>query len=104
MLAVTSRAVEAVESVLAVPGLPDTVGIRITARRAALSRRRKVDVGLEEPEPGDQLLTETGARIFVEYGTSEYLAGMLLDAEIEGERLSFTIADPPSNGPRGHSR
>src|SRR5436305_3634450 len=95
MLSMTTRASEAVEDVLAVPGLPDTVGIRITPRRAARFRRDKVDVALEEPAPGDAMVIHKGVCVFVDERASGYVAGKVLDAQIDERWVMFTISDQP---------
>jgi len=95
VLSLTTRATEAVGSVLAAPGLPAGVGVRITARSVARFRQNKLEATLEEAAPGDHVLEEEGARVFVEEGASKYVADKLLDAQIDDERVRLTITDPP---------
>jgi iron-sulfur cluster assembly protein len=95
VLSLTTRATEAVESVLAAPGLPGSVGVRITTRRAARFRQHKLEASLEEAAPGDAVLEEPGVRVFVEDSASDYVTDKWLDAHIEEERVRLTITDPP---------
>jgi iron-sulfur cluster assembly protein len=95
VLFLTNRATKAVESVLAAPGLPDNVGVRITARRAARFRPSKLEATLEEAAPGDVVLERRGARVFVEDGASAYVVDKLLDAHIDDEHVRLTIMDRP---------
>jgi len=95
VLSLTIRATEAVESVLAAPGLPASVGVRITTRSAARFRQHKLEATLEEAAPGDHVVEEEGARVFVEQGASKYVSDKLLDAYIDDERVRLTITDPP---------
>jgi iron-sulfur cluster assembly protein len=95
MLTLTREATTAIEGILASPGIPDGAGIRITP---APSTNSAEPVGglqvavVEEPETGDQVIEDSGARVFVEESVSDALDDKELDARFDAERVSFTLA------------
>ena len=93
MLTITDTAAEAIRGIVAAPELPDGAGLRIatmpgTGDAAAL----EVSVA-ETPADTDQVVSEAGARVFVEADAVPLLDDKLLDAQIEGTRVGFTLSE-----------
>jgi iron-sulfur cluster assembly protein len=89
MLTLTSSAVEAVDTLLhSSPEVPDDAGLRIgTAGPSQLT------IGLvAEPEPGDQVIEEGGARVFVDSGAAPMLENAQLEARQEGDQIAFGLS------------
>jgi iron-sulfur cluster assembly protein len=94
VLALTSNATDAIERILAAPGVPIGAGIRIapgaSGDDAAPVSELQLSVA-EEPADGDEVIEEQGARLFVEDTVSGYLDDKQLDAEVAEERVSFSL-------------
>jgi len=97
MLALTPTAAEVVESIVSQQELPDTAGLRITSQEgeaAADGSGSQRDLRLsvvEQPEAGDSLVE--GSQVYVEPGeTAELLEDKVLDAEVEGNEVRFSLA------------
>jgi Fe-S cluster assembly iron-binding protein IscA len=105
MLALTPTAAEVVDSIVSQQELPDTAGLRITseeggapAEDSAGSQRDLRLAVVEQPEAGDALVA--GTQVYVEPGeTAELLEDKVLDAEVEGNEVRFSIAQQA--GPDG---
>lgn len=96
MLALTDNATDAIERILAAPGIPMGAGIRITPGPTsddggAPASELQLSVA-EEPADDDEVIEEQGARVFVEDTVSGYLDDKQLDAEVIDERVSFSLA------------
>ena len=97
MLALTPTAAEVVESIVSQQELPDTAGVRITSEEGgaaadgtASQRDLRLSV-VEQPEAGDALVE--GTQVYVEPGeTAQMLEDKVLDAEVEGNEVRFSIA------------
>ncbi|HEX2435623.1 MAG TPA: hypothetical protein VHI76_03130 [Solirubrobacterales bacterium] len=97
MLALTPTAADVVESIVSQQELPDTAGLRITSQEgdaasdgAESQRDLRLSV-VEQPEAGDSLVE--GSHVYVEPGeTAELLEDKVLDAEVEGNEVRFSIA------------
>jgi iron-sulfur cluster assembly protein len=91
MLTLTPSAVEAVDTLLhSSPEVPDDAGLRIgTAGESQLT------IGLAaEPAPGDQVIEEGGARVFLDSGAAEMLQDAQLEARQEGDQIAFGVSRP----------
>lgn len=96
MLALTHNATDAIERILAAPGVPSGAGIRIApgttvSDGGAATNELQLSVA-EEPIDGDEVIEEQGARVFVEDTVSGYLDDKELDAEVVDERVLFSLA------------
>jgi Fe-S cluster assembly iron-binding protein IscA len=81
MLAVTEQAATVIRAIADRPELPDGAGLRIASDAGA-------DAGLSvaaaaEPEEGDEVVDENGARVFVDAGVTSLLADKILDARVD---------------------
>lgn len=95
MLTLSPSAVEAVDSLLQNPEVPDEAGLRIGTAGAS-----QFTVGIApEPAPGDQVIEEGGARVFVEAEAAAILDQAELDARREGDQIAFGLTSAgPENG------
>jgi iron-sulfur cluster assembly protein len=93
VLTITDTAAEAIRGIVAAPELPDGAGLRIaTATGSGDAASLEVSVA-ETPAESDQVVTEAGARVFVEADAVPLLDDKLLDAQIEGTRVGFMLSE-----------
>lgn len=92
MLTITDTAAEAIRGIVAAPELPDGAGLRIATQPNAGAAALEVSVA-ESPADTDQVVSEAGARVFVEADAVELLDDKLLDAQIEGTRVGFMLSE-----------
>jgi Fe-S cluster assembly iron-binding protein IscA len=93
VLAITDTAADAIRGIVAAPGLPAGAGLRITLQDDT-SEDGALEVAVAElPDASDQVLEEEGARVFVEEHVVAMLDDKLLDAQVEGTRVGFTLMD-----------
>ena len=92
MLTITPTAAEALDTIVAsVPDAPDGTGLRIAAT-AAENGRPALSLELApEPAPTDQVVDGAETPVFVEAQLTGELDDKVLDAEIEGDRVGFTL-------------
>ena len=87
MLTLSPSAVEAVDSLLHRPELPDDAGLRI-----APAGESQLTIELAtEPAPGDQVIEEGGARVFVDSEAAPMLDNVELDARQDGDQVAFGL-------------
>ena len=93
MLAITEDAAAAIDSIVASRGLPQGAGLRITQEVNTESEgKARTDLRLspvESAEEGDVVLE--GTQVFLEPETAEFLDNKLLDADVEGEEVRFSL-------------
>jgi iron-sulfur cluster assembly protein len=87
MLTLSRSAVEAVDTLLHTPEMPDDAGLRI---RTAGESQLTLEIA-PEPAPGDQVIEEGGARVFVDSEAAPMLANAELDARVEGDQVAFGL-------------
>jgi iron-sulfur cluster assembly protein len=99
VLALTHNATDAIERILAAPGVPSGAGIRIAPGASGDGPAPASELQLsvaEEPAVGDEVIEEEGARVFVEDTVSEFLEDKRLDAEVIDERVRFSLEGQPA--------
>lgn len=89
MLTLTDQAQTAVRTMIQDPQAPESAGLRIAPG----------DEGIEltlvaQPAPGDSLIDDGGARVFVEPQAAELLDEQTLDATLENGQVNFFLASP----------
>jgi iron-sulfur cluster assembly protein len=89
MLAMTDAAAEAVKGVVSPQGAAEGAGLRIAA---------PPEGGLEVklaalPAEDDEVVEQGGAHIFIEPRAAEALDDKLLDAQVEGGQVRFTVSE-----------
>jgi len=93
VLAISEDAASAIRGIVGAPGIPDGAGLRITREEVKdeggaprTDLRLSVVAG---PEEGDEVLDEE--RVFVDPGATELLDDKLLDADVVGDDVRFTL-------------
>jgi iron-sulfur cluster assembly protein len=99
MLAVTPNAAEALHTIVANSDLPDSAGLKLQAHPEQTNGHGPtsnlfLDVVLA-PDPDDTMVD--GAPLYVDSAAADLLADKVLDAEIGGEDIEFSIR-PQSDG------
>jgi iron-sulfur cluster assembly protein len=92
MLTLSPSAVEAVDNLLHMPEMPDDAGLRLcTSGDSQLT----IEIAAE-PAPGDQVIEDGGARVFVDSELAPMLGNAELDARMEGDQVAFGLT--PTGG------
>jgi len=99
VLTLTDTAAEAIRGIVAAPEIPEGAGLRIATQPDAEAATLEVTVA-ERPAETDQVVSEAGARVFVEAEAVPLLDDKLLDAQIEGTRVGFTLSDQQEQSDR----
>ena len=99
MLHITTAAAEAIEEIT--ESVPGSAGVRITALpNASTNGSGPIAVfdfyPAEEPGAGDQVVEDQGVQVFLEPEVVPLLDDKLLDAELDGDEVRFTVE--PSDG------
>jgi Fe-S cluster assembly iron-binding protein IscA len=89
MLTLTDQAQQAVRSLTQDPQAPEGAGMRTAAGEKGLELSL-----VEAPTPGDDVIDDAGARVFVEAQTSPMLAEQTLDAQVQEGQVAFFLAQP----------
>jgi iron-sulfur cluster assembly protein len=93
VLTITDTAAEAIRGIVAAPELPDGAGLRIATHGGA-GQADALEVSVAAtPAETDQVVSEAGARVFVEADAVPLLDDKLLDAQIEGTRVGFMLSE-----------
>jgi iron-sulfur cluster assembly protein len=92
MLAITEDAATAIDSIV-LSGLPAGAGLRITQEASVQSGgEERTDLRLsvvESAEEGDEVLEDV--RIFLAPEAADFLDDKLLDADVDGEDVRFSL-------------
>jgi len=93
LLAITDAAAVAVKGVVSAHGAPEGAGLRI-----AMPPEGAPEGGLEVklavvPAEDDEVVEEGGAHVFLEPRAAEALGDKLLDAQVEGGQVRFTVSE-----------
>lgn len=95
MLTLTSDATQAIERILKAPGVPDNAGLRIIpvgpTDESGVTSELQVEVA-DQPGERDEVIEANGARVFVEDSLCGYLDDKTLNAEMDQERIRFSLA------------
>jgi iron-sulfur cluster assembly protein len=99
MLTITSSAAEAIRAIVEATDVPDEGGIRI-----AIAQQNGSQASLElaispAPMEGDAVLEQQGAHVFLDEMALVALDDKALDAQIEGDEISFGIVERDDDGP-----
>jgi iron-sulfur cluster assembly protein len=93
VLTITDTAAEAIRGIVAAPELPEGAGLRI-ATQPGTGDAAALEVSVAAtPAETDQVVDESGARVFVEADAVELLDDKLLDAQIDGARVGFMLSE-----------
>jgi Fe-S cluster assembly iron-binding protein IscA len=98
VLTLTPAAAEVVGAISSASGVPETGGLRIAP---AMDPQQESGLELqlvEAPAAGDEVVTEPGARVFLEPRAADYLADKVLDGGLDAQgRPSFTVLPQAGN-------
>jgi len=93
VLAITEDAAEAIRGIVGSPGLPEGAGLRITQEvNTEDEGKPRTDLRLSvvsAPEENDQVLEDV--QVYVDAGAADFLDDKLLDAEMEGDEVRFSL-------------
>jgi iron-sulfur cluster assembly protein len=103
MLTITTNAAEAIRTIIEATDVPDEGGIRI-----AIAQQNGAQASLElaiSPAPleGDEVLDVQGAHVFLDEMAMVALDDKSLDAQIEGDEISFGILEQDPDEPPPYS-
>jgi hypothetical protein len=99
MLTLTPTAVAAVSMLLQDPQVPDSAGLRLQGGVGPDGEPAVGIVVVNGPTPGDERVpAATQGAVFLAREVADVLDECVLDAEIEGENVAFTIHPQPLNG------
>lgn len=93
MLAITDSAAEAIRGIVSAPEVPEGAGLRIATQPGDAEAATLEVTVAEVPADSDQVVDEDGARVFVEQEAIPLLDDKLLDAQVEGTRVGFTLME-----------
>jgi iron-sulfur cluster assembly protein len=99
MLALSERAVVAINGIMSNPEVPEGAGLRVSPQ---ITDNEPVALELsvvEAPVGGDQIVEDQGAQVFVDERVGPLLDDKTLDATTEGEQVHFTIVDQGESSP-----
>lgn len=97
MLTLTDNAQTLVRDITDRPEVPEGGGLRIAPAASA----EGLEVSLAaEPAPGDQVIDEGGARVFVEPQVATLLDDSTLDADPSGAGSGFVLSQPADDVPQ----
>src|SRR5690606_41538222 len=100
MLRLTDNAKAAITGITSQSGLPETGGVRLSLTTDA----DEVEMSLSpEPQSGDEVIEEDGARVFLEEAASTLLAEHMLDAEAGPDGVGFALRQASWPTPGGGS-
>ena len=99
MLALSERAVTAIQEIVSNPQIPEGAGLRVSPQSAE-GEPVALELSLvEAPVGGDQVVENQGAQVFVDERVGPLLDDKVLDATTDGEQVQFTIVDQGDNSP-----
>src|SRR5256885_16929760 len=91
MLTRTEAAKDVVRDIVGDGGGPEGSGLRITAEPAGDGQAELEMAVVPEPEDGDEVIDEAGARVFLEPAAASLLDDQVLDAEGHDDHFHFSI-------------
>ena len=93
MLVIGESAAEAIRGLIAGPEVPQGAGLRIVAQPAAGGENGGLELAVAAaPGEDDAVVEEQGAQVFLEPRAAELLDDKRLEADVEGDRVSFAVA------------
>jgi iron-sulfur cluster assembly protein len=94
MLEISHGAAEVIKQVVATARISDEGGIRISAEPIG-DESVRLDLSLAmSPEPGDAVVEQEGANVFVEQTVAPLLDDKTLDAAVvEGDKVTFSLLE-----------
>ncbi|HEX8863760.1 MAG TPA: HesB/YadR/YfhF-family protein [Actinomycetes bacterium] len=100
MLTITTEAAQAINAIVESSPMPQG-GLKITAKPVSDTESTLELSVVEAPAESDRVIEDQGTRVFLEELASDYLEDKVLDAEVEGEQIRFTLQDQGQSPQRG---
>ncbi|HET9658519.1 MAG TPA: hypothetical protein VFP72_24415 [Kineosporiaceae bacterium] len=92
VLTLTPNATTVIKDLTMQPQVPEGSGLRIAP---APDGSGELQLSLQpEPTPGDEVIDNEGARVFLEPGTAHLLADQTLDAQVTDGGAGFYLTAP----------
>jgi iron-sulfur cluster assembly protein len=96
VLTLTERAAETIRSLTSQPGIPADTGLRMSVQDSTAGT---LALSLESPQPGDAVIEDSGARVFVQQDAADIVSDSELDAELDEQgHASFMLGAQHSPG------
>jgi iron-sulfur cluster assembly protein len=94
VLTFTHEAAEAIDAVVhSAPDAPDSAGLRI-ARGVSPDGQEGLELSVTDgPAPDDAVVEAEGTPVFLEAGAAAMLDDMVLDANVDDQKVGFTLRD-----------
>ncbi|HYY43925.1 MAG TPA: iron-sulfur cluster biosynthesis family protein [Actinomycetota bacterium] len=89
MLTITSTAAQAIKAIVSSSELEDG-GLRIEARQEMGEATLELSLA-GEADPGDAVIDEAGAHVYLEPQAASLLDDKVLDADVKGDEVRFSI-------------
>jgi Fe-S cluster assembly iron-binding protein IscA len=94
MLALTPSAVEVVTTLTAASGVPESGGLRIASTGESPQVSALELEVVAGPTGGDEIVGDTGARVFLERTAATFLSDKVLDGQLDDQgRARFVVSD-----------
>jgi Fe-S cluster assembly iron-binding protein IscA len=100
MLTLSPSAVEAVDHLLHGESVPEGAGLRIGTTDDAQQLTLALTAA---PAPGDEVIEESGARVFVDPQAAPLVDNAQLEAQTQGDQVAFGLAPQGDDMPGGES-
>jgi iron-sulfur cluster assembly protein len=95
LLTITENAEHALDAVAAAENAPEGAGVRLSQ---GLGANGQPAVGLAlvpGPQPGDAIVDSANTPVFLAADVAELLEDKILDAQMEGDQIAFSVAERP---------
>ncbi|MGH2805833.1 MAG: HesB/YadR/YfhF-family protein [Actinomycetota bacterium] len=93
MLTISPGAAEVIKQIVTSSQVTEEGGIRLSVEPID-DQSAKLDLTIAgSPEPGDSLVEQEGAKVFVDENAARLLDDKVLDAALEGDKVSFAIVE-----------
>ena len=99
MFTITSNAAEAIRALLESTDVPAEGGIRISIAQQN-GAQASLELAISDaPMGGDEVIEEGGAHVFLDEVALVALEDKSLDAQVQGDEISFGIVEQDEDGP-----
>lgn len=92
MFSITADAAAAIRELAEEQTMPESGGMRLSAEQEGDEISIEIELA-EEPSPGDQVVEEHGARVFLDADSAELLADVELGVESHGDHVHFQFVE-----------